>query len=92
MSDGPERISVDQLTEAITNGVLRALGAQTFVDEDRRVNVARLAAERGIFSQLVITCGMWPTGKEPPVVGGGELPGRIVAGGGAGGPDQGASP
>jgi hypothetical protein len=83
----PKPISVDQLTEAITSGVLRALSSQTFVDKDRPVNGAQLAAERGIFSQLVITCGNWPTGKEAPVIGGG-LPNTIVAGGG----DQGTPP
>ena len=87
----PEPISVDQLTEAITSGVLRALSSQAFVDKDRPVNAARLAAERGIFSQLVVTCGMWPAGKESPVIGGG-LPSTIVAGGGAGGGDQGTPP
>lgn len=90
----PERISVDQLAEAVTSGVLRALSSQTFRDEERPARVAELAAERGIFGQLVITCGMWPTGKEPPLIGGG-LPNRIVAGGGVGdggGEDQGTSP
>jgi hypothetical protein len=87
----PKPISVDQLTEAITSGVLRALSAQTFVDKDRPVNMAQLAAERGIFSQIVITCGSWPTGKESPVIGSG-LPNTIVAGGGAGGEDQGTLP
>ena len=67
MAPGP--ISVDQLTEAVASGVLRALSSPAFAQE-RPVDVAQLAAERGIFGQITIICGWWPTGKEPPVIGG----------------------
>lgn len=86
MSDQPgaERsapISVDQLTEAVASGVLRALNSPAFA-KDKAVDVGQLAADRGIFGQVVILCGVWPTGKEPP--GGGiGLPG--TTGGGVGG-------
>jgi hypothetical protein len=63
-----ESIGVDQLTEAIASGVLRALGSQAA--QDKPVDFAQLASDRGIFGQVVILCGIWPTGKEPPVIGG----------------------
>ena len=80
----PEPISVDQLTEAVTNGVLRALSAQRTA-ENSPVSVAKMIADRGIFSQIIVTCGSWPTGKEPPLIDGG-VPSTIVAGGGQGTP------
>jgi hypothetical protein len=77
-SPGP--ISVEQLTEAVARGVLQALSSPAFARE-KAVDVAQLAAERGIFGQLVIICGFWPTGKEPPI--GGPIVGGI---GGQGAP------
>jgi hypothetical protein len=64
----PEAIGVDQLTEAITNGVLRALGSQG-ATHGEPVDFLKLASDRGIFGQVVILCGIWPNGKEPPVIG-----------------------
>lgn len=64
----PEAIGVDQLTEAITSGVLRALESQT-ATHGEPVDFAKMASDRGIFGQVVILCGIWPNGKEPPVIG-----------------------
>jgi hypothetical protein len=81
-AETPASIPVDQLTEAVASGVLRALNSPTFA-RDKAVDVGQLAADRGIFGQIVIVCGIWPTGKEPPV-GGIGLP--IGGVGGAGEP------
>ena len=64
----PASIPVDQLTEAVASGVLRALNSPTFA-KDKAVDVGQLAADRGVFGQIVILCGIWPTGKESPVGG-----------------------
>lgn len=82
----PASISVDQLTEAVASGVLRALNSPTFA-RDKAIDVGQLAADRGIFGQIVIVCGMWPTGKEPPV-GGIGLPVGGVGGLGEPGPSR----
>jgi hypothetical protein len=80
-----ESIAVDQLTEAIATGVLRALGSQS-ASQDKPVDIGRLAADRGIFGQVVILCGVWPSGKEPPLIGG--LPGGVGNVGGVQGSPQ----
>jgi hypothetical protein len=72
-------ISVDQLTEAVTNGVLRALNAQRA--SDNAVSIEQMI-DRGIFSQIVVTAGNWPTGRDP-FPNGVSLPNTIVGGPGA---------
>jgi hypothetical protein len=44
---------VDQLTEAITSGVLRALAAQS-AETDSPVDLAELVGKRGIFGQVIV--------------------------------------
>jgi len=79
-AETPASIPVDQLTEAVASGVLRALNSPTFA-KDKAVDIGQLAADRGVFGQIVILCGIWPTGKEPPV-GGLGLPFGGVGGAG----------
>jgi hypothetical protein len=74
-----EPISVDQLTEAVTNGVLRALNAQRA--SDSVVSIDQMI-DRGIFSQIVVTAGNWPTGRDP-FPSGVSLPNAIAGGPGA---------
>jgi hypothetical protein len=65
---------VDQLTEAITSGVLRALAAQS-AETDSPVDLAELVGKRGIFGQVIVLGGMWPDGTRI---------GRTVLGGAVG--------
>jgi hypothetical protein len=63
-----DSIPVDRLTEAITAGVLRALAAQAAaesVDSD----ILGMVEKRGIFGQVVVTGGMWPTDQRAPILG-----------------------
>lgn len=71
-------ISVDQLTEGIATGVLRALNSPA-IAKDKTVDIAQLAADRGIFGQLVIICGFLPPGQTLPGTG-------SIIGGGIGNP------
>jgi hypothetical protein len=84
-AETPASISVDQLTEAVASGVLRALNSPAFA-KDKAIDVGQLAADRGIFGQIVIVCGMWPTGKEPPLGGVGLPVGGVGGAGDLGAP------
>jgi hypothetical protein len=69
MSDTPNQLSMDQLTEAVTGGVLRALEARKV--SDRPIDFESIIKDRGIFGKIVVTCGIWP--NDPRTLPG-ELP------------------
>jgi hypothetical protein len=58
MSDREKQLSVDQLTEAVASGVLRALEAR--VPSDEAVDFRSVVKEGGLFGSIHITCGIWP--------------------------------
>jgi hypothetical protein len=66
MTDQP--ITLDQLSEAVTSGVLRAISAHRLEARDTPGDLSRMLLDRGIFGQVVVTCGQWPNGKEPPIL------------------------
>jgi hypothetical protein len=62
---GLSGIPVDQLVNAVTEGVLRALEARSAA-EDSGGSVADLLADHGIFGTVTVTGGLWPRDRRPP--------------------------
>jgi hypothetical protein len=65
-SEEPGRIAIDQVVEAATAGVLRAL-------EARDVSARQFARDNGLFVKFEVTAGAWP-GPPPEDLGSGEEP------------------
>jgi hypothetical protein len=57
-SDERGRIALDDLMEAATAGVLRAL-------EARNVSARDFSRENGLFIKVEVTAGAWPDPTEP---------------------------
>jgi hypothetical protein len=59
-------LSVQDLTEAVATGVLRALAAHQAAN-DAPADAETLSKGGGVFGSLVIVCGQWPTGNRNPL-------------------------
>jgi hypothetical protein len=66
------RIAIDDIVEAATDGVLRAL-------EARKISGAEFTKSSGFFVKIDLTAGGWPL---PPIDIGGLRGGGLQAGGG----------
>ncbi len=65
-SDEQRPIAIDQVVEAATEGVLRAL-------EARKVSAREFTHDNGLFVKFEITAGSWP-GPPPEILGSGGAP------------------
>jgi hypothetical protein len=76
-------LSVQDLTEAVASGVLRALAIHQAA-HDAPADAETLSKGGGAFASLTIVCGQWPTGNRNPL--GTGIPGPFggIAGGIAG--------
>jgi hypothetical protein len=65
--DEQSRIAIDEVVEAVTTGVLRAL-------EARKVSAREFTRDNGLFVKFDVTAGAWP-GPPPEDLSGGEAQG-----------------
>jgi len=56
---GKSGIPLDQLVNAVTEGVLRALDARSSAEDDGG-SLSDLLADHGIFGTVTVTGGLWP--------------------------------
>jgi hypothetical protein len=59
-------LSVQDLTEAVATGVLRAMTAHQAAN-DALADMETLSKSGGVFGSLVVVCGQWPTGDRNPL-------------------------